>query len=88
MLTTAIIAAASFNIGYRFGSRFVSPPPKEETVQGDGESDEDEEELADGDLAAVTAALMEPCKLVGRPTHSQMFSESRYSRRFLLCVLI
>lgn len=58
------------SVGYHFGSQSVSaptikPPTSGIEVQGTEENSEDEdEEIADGDLSAIQAGFLEQCKLV------------------------
>ena len=77
VLTTAALVASSLAIGYAVGYNTspqakpqdsqppqvsVDPQPRQPAVYDeDGDS---EEEVADGDLSAVRAGVLEPCKLV------------------------
>jgi len=66
------LVAASLSIGYRLGTQSInSPPPltpdseSDVEVQEAEEDSEDEgEEIADGDLSTIKAGFMEQCKLV------------------------
>ncbi|KAG2154530.1 peptidyl-tRNA hydrolase PTH2-domain-containing protein [Suillus clintonianus] len=79
-LSHVVVAGAALGLGYYLGSRLgtqdaapiVAPteppsepkniePPKAEPVV---DSDEEDDALADGDLGAVKAGFMQPCKLV------------------------
>jgi len=73
-----VVAGAALGLGYYLGLRFsgqnaailpIPPsesklkekePPKEQEV----DSEEEDEALADGDLGAVKAGFLQPCKLV------------------------
>ncbi|KAH7911233.1 peptidyl-tRNA hydrolase PTH2-domain-containing protein [Hygrophoropsis aurantiaca] len=72
-----VIAGASLGLGFYLGTRFAparlsqTPSPKPESVQSqvqgpsepDAEDDSDDD-IADGDLGAVKARMMQQCKLV------------------------
>ncbi|PPR08125.1 hypothetical protein CVT24_012369 [Panaeolus cyanescens] len=59
-------------LGYKLGQHWTAPETKKDIplVNGTNETEEeiddseDEEDIADGDLAAVKAGFLEPCKLV------------------------
>ncbi|KAJ7102150.1 PTH2-domain-containing protein [Mycena belliarum] len=56
----AVLSVTSLALGYYLGRR--SPPSQPKTL--DDPLSEDEGEPRDGDLSAVTAGFLEPCKLV------------------------
>ena len=78
VISKAILIALFFAIGFRFGSRSLTGsdtdyepdsdeqdkkvPRAEEVIKE--EPEEDTEEIADGNLAAVKAGFMQSCKLV------------------------
>lgn len=64
-LSYLAMAGVSVGLGYLIGSRssFVSPPLDPVTQCHPG-SDEEEEDLADGDLAAIEPQILQQCKLV------------------------
>ncbi|KAM6497926.1 PTH2 domain containing protein [Amanita muscaria] len=62
---SVVLCATSLWLGYQLGSRIKEPEVlavTETSVQD--EDTEDEDGIADGDLAAVKAGILEPCKLV------------------------
>ncbi len=74
--TVAAITLVALSAGYAFGARSATTrvqqtkpgPPSQElpqtTKDAKDESESEEEDLADGDLASVKPGLLEPCKLV------------------------
>lgn len=75
-LSHIVVAGAALGLGYYLGSRLsvqnasISPiPPSESNVEEphrepEVDSEEEDEALADGDLGAVKASFLQPCKLV------------------------
>ncbi|KAG8220085.1 peptidyl-tRNA hydrolase 2 [Butyriboletus roseoflavus] len=68
-ISVGLALGLGFYLGAHFGARNVppaSPPPecKTEAEPEQGESDGEDEDLADGDLSSVKPRTMEQCKLV------------------------
>ena len=70
-----VVSAASASLGYVFGTGQTAQPPispeivdsltTEPVIETDDEGDlSEDDESADGDLAAIQAGVFEPCKLV------------------------
>jgi hypothetical protein len=69
VLLCGALIAASFSIGYRLGQRTTTLPPASseeptEVQEAEVDSEDEDEEIADGDLSTIKAGFMEPCKLV------------------------
>lgn len=66
----AALSIVSLALGYRLGTRSAGQHPP--SIKSDNKEDnndygndsEEEEEVADGDLSAIQAGFLEPCKLV------------------------
>ncbi|KAI6153312.1 peptidyl-tRNA hydrolase 2 [Pisolithus tinctorius] len=69
-LSCLVVAGVSVGLGYLIGSRSSSitapsPPVAQHQPEGDqGDGEEEEEDLADGDLAAIKPGMLQQCKLV------------------------
>jgi hypothetical protein len=59
VLTPGFLVGASLTIGYLLGSSTRNP-----TATASEDVDGEVEEVSDRDLSAITAGLMEPCKMV------------------------
>jgi peptidyl-tRNA hydrolase, PTH2 family len=71
LVLAAILTAASISLGYHLGSRSARQhPPSIQSNNLDsppvdyGNDSDDDEGVADGDLSAIQAGFLEPCKLV------------------------
>jgi PTH2 family peptidyl-tRNA hydrolase len=77
VLLCGTLIAASLGIGYRLGQKSTTLLPASSEnivteVQEAEDSEDEDEEIADGDLSAIKAGFMEPCKLVGSSTMQWM----------------
>jgi len=61
LILLGCLSATSLGIGFYLGSH--SPPPTTPPESHD-DGDSDDEEIPDGDLSAIKAGFLEPCKLV------------------------
>lgn len=72
MLFCSGLVAASLSIGYHLGVWYTTLPARSPEVgsidlqelETEVDSEDDDEQLSDGNLSAVKAGLMEPCKMV------------------------
>jgi hypothetical protein len=67
-IVALLTAVTSFGLGFYLGTRSVdlqesSDLPAKDALRDD-DSEEEKDEMCDGDLSAVKAGYMEPCKLV------------------------
>ncbi|KAN0100897.1 Peptidyl-tRNA hydrolase PTH2 domain containing protein [Tylopilus felleus] len=67
--SVCLALALGYYLGVQFGTKTASPvvvPPetKPELKPEPKDNDDEDEELADGDLSSIKPRLMEPCKLV------------------------
>ena len=68
----ALISVVSAGVGFAYGAYRDKrqtphdPPTKTEEEEDEDNLSSDEESAADGDLSAVTAGFLKPCKLVRR----------------------
>ena len=75
VLTPALLVGASLVIGYLLGSSTL-PPTMVVSEENDGDSSV--EEVSDGDLSAITAALLEPCKMVRHSSYQRSVLRKDY----------
>lgn len=65
-ISVSLALGLGFYLGARFGAKNVSPPPKSkaEPEFEPEEGDDEDLDLADGDLSSINPRMMEQCKLV------------------------